>query len=212
LLGGTGVDTFQLQAGASLSGKINGAGGDWLDYSSRTTAVTVNLATGTATSVAGGVTHIQNVLGSTGNNKLAGDATGNILIGGAGANQIVGGSGRSLLIGGNGASTIVGGAADDILIAGNTTFDQAALMSILKEWQRTDALGTYALRLQHLETGVGGLNPPSVKLVPGATVLDTDQHATHLTGGNGLDWFFAKPGDDVVTDQNHGGAETVSPL
>jgi hypothetical protein len=162
--------------------------GNWLDYSARTTAVTVNLATGSATGVVGGVSNIQDVIGSAGNDTLTGNSLGNILIGGAGTNVLTGGSGRNLLIGGKGTSTIVGGAADDILIAGTTTFDNNtnALMSILQEWQRTDK--DYAQRIADLRNG-GGFNG-SNKLILGSTVLDNDG-ASKLTGGGGLDWFFA---------------------
>ncbi len=58
LVGGTGVDIFQFAA-AGTEASIKGGGapagmGDWLDYSSFTTPITVNLATGSATNVNGG--------------------------------------------------------------------------------------------------------------------------------------------------------------
>jgi hypothetical protein len=204
LQGGTGVDVFAFTAAGSISGSIDGGGapkgqGDWLDYSARTTAVTVNLSTGFATSVAGGVSKIQNVIGSAGNDTLTGNSLGNILIGGAGTNIITGGSGRNLLIGGKGTSTLVGGAGDDILIAGTTTFDHniAALMSILEEWQRADK--NYADRITDLRNG-GGFNG-SNRLIFGTTVLDNDG-PSKMTGGPGLDWFFGLR--DEVTDGQPG--------
>jgi hypothetical protein len=198
LTGGTGVDSFQFAAAGLLDGAIDGGGGgDWLDYSSFGAPVTVDLATGSATAVAGGISNIQNVIGSAGNDTLTGNALGSILIGGAGTNVITGGSGRSLLIGGTGSSVLTGGSDDDILIAGTTTFDanEAALMSILKEWQRTDR--TYAERIKDLRKG-GGFNG-SNKLVLGKTVLDNDK-ASLLTGGPGQDWFFADLGATGITD------------
>jgi hypothetical protein len=209
LAGGTGVDVFKLNPLGQLDGTIDGGGapggqGNWLDYSARTTAVTVNLATGSATSVTGGVSNIQNVIGSAGNDTLTGNSLGNILIGGAGTNVLTGGSGRNLLIGGKGTSTIVGGAADDILIAGTTTFDNntSALMSILQEWQRTDK--DYGQRIADLRNG-GGFNG-SNKLILGSTVLDNDG-ASALTGAAGLDWFFADLAGgvkDTITDLKNG--------
>jgi Ca2+-binding RTX toxin-like protein len=206
LAGGSGVDIFKFLPAGKLDGTINGGGapagqGDWLDYSAFGAPVTVDLATGSATAVTGGVSNIQNVIGSAGNDTLTGNALGNILIGGAGTNVITGGSGRSLLIGGTGTSLITGGASDDILIAGTTTFDanETALMAILKEWQRTDK--TYAQRIADLRTG-SGFNG-SNKLILGTTVLDNDK-ASLLTGGSGLDWFFADLGSkgtkDLITD------------
>ena len=77
LTGGTGVDVFQLANGTGVSGRLDGGGGgDWLDYSAYTTAVTVNLALGTATRAAGGVANIHNVFGGAAGNTLTGNAAG----------------------------------------------------------------------------------------------------------------------------------------
>ena len=54
LQGGTGSDTFKFSPTGTVSGSIAGGGGiDWLDYSLFITPVNVNLATGSATHVAG---------------------------------------------------------------------------------------------------------------------------------------------------------------
>jgi hypothetical protein len=221
LVGGKGVDTFQFgTAGHVLSidgGGAPGGQGDWLDYSAfpSTSPVTVNLATGSATGVNGGavgaVKNIQDVLGGAGNDTLTGNSLGNILIGNGGNDTIYGGSGRSLLIGGGGGDKIIGGSADDILISGTTNYDrnQTALMLILKEWQRTDK--TYSQRISDLKNG-GGYNGTN-KLIWGTTVQD-DAAADTLTGGAGLDWFFANRGPsgvvDKITDLNNGGTEQVN--
>jgi hypothetical protein len=207
--GGTATDTFKFSpAGALLGLLAGGGGGDWLDYSLFTTPVNVNLATGAATHVAGGapgkVSQVQNVIGGTGNNTLTGNSLGNILIGGSGTNVITGGSGRSILIGGDGGGAVIkGGAADDILISGTTSFDQAALASLLAEWQRTDR--TYTQRIGDLRNG-GGLNG-SNRLIWGTTVHQHRHGAGDtLTGNAGLDWFFANLGPggvlDHITDRN----------
>ena len=108
LVGGSAVDVFQFAA-AGTEASINGGGapagmGDWLDYSSLTTPISVNLATGSATNVNGGaagaVTNIQDVHAGDGGSTMMGDAQGNILVGGSGVDTITGGTGRSLLIGG----------------------------------------------------------------------------------------------------------------
>jgi hypothetical protein len=218
LVGGSAADVFKFSAGGSLSGRLNGSGGgDWLDYSGlpATLPVTVNLVTGAATDVAGGVSNIQNVRGGPGNDTLTG-GRGNILIGGAGSNRLIdayagsAAAGRSLLIGGAGSSNLTAGAAGDILIAGTTTFDAnyAALQSILAEWQSADS---YLLRFQRLEgLATGGLNGTN-KLVWGSTVKDTDR-ASVLNGGAGLDWFFANypGGDDVINNLNNPSKEHLN--
>jgi hypothetical protein len=188
LVGGTGVDTFWFEPAARLS-SINGGGapagqGDWLDYANYSAAVSVNLATGKATGVAGTIGNIQNVFGGNHGNTLTGNAQGNILIGGDAADTIIGGTGRSLLIGGKGNDTIKGGSADDIVIGGYTAYDsawhEAALMSILAEWQSADS---FATRVSSLRSSY---NP----LAFGTTVFD-DGGTDKLTGGGGMDWFFA---------------------
>jgi hypothetical protein len=204
LVGGTGVDTFEFTAAASQVASINGGGaptgqGNWLDYSAYPAAVTVNLATGKATGVTGTVSNIQNVIGGNHGATLTGNAQGNILIGGSGGNAITGGTGASLLIGGKGNDTVTGGSGGDILIGGNTVYDQAhneaALMSILAEWQSANP---YATRVSHLKAG-GGLNGSNT-LVLGTTVID-DGSADSLTGGShipgALDWFFQGVHDTI---------------
>src|SRR5205807_2446594 len=99
LMGGTGPDTFTFTPGSgSISGNINGGGGgDTLNYAGFSTAVTVNLATGAATAVAGTVSQIAVVIGGAGNDTLTGDSGGDVLVGNGGNDTINGGSGRSLL-------------------------------------------------------------------------------------------------------------------
>lgn len=81
LVGGTGSDAVQFQTGGSVTGTINGAGGaNSLDYSALSSAVTVNLATGTA-SFTGGITGFVNVQGGSGNDILVDDGNDNILSG-----------------------------------------------------------------------------------------------------------------------------------
>jgi Ca2+-binding RTX toxin-like protein len=200
LVGGTETDTFWFEPGASVV-SIDGGGapagqGDWLDYADYSGAVTVNLATGTATGVIGTISNIQNVFGGNFGNTLVGNAQGNILIGGDGDDTIIGGSGRSILIGGKGSDTIVGGSGDDIIIGGYTLYDsawhEAALMEDLARWQTTDS---YATRVSILRAT---WHP----LYFGTTVFD-DGAADQVTGGAGMDWFFVGS-QDTVTDYQGG--------
>jgi hypothetical protein len=198
--GGTGQDVFRFLAAGRLNGIINGnGGGDFLNYSSKTGPVTVNLTTGTA-SYTGGVQHIQNVIGSAnGGDILKGNALGNILVSHGSGNTLTAGSGRSLLIAGFGKNLLRGSTADDIEIAGSTGFDSniAALTGILAEWQSAN---TYSVRISHLKNG-GGLNGTSRLIVNSTVFLPNtppgprfgsgggSQQST-LIGGGGLNWFF----------------------
>jgi Ca2+-binding RTX toxin-like protein len=95
-----------------------GDGGDSLDYTGTTEAVTVNLATGTATgftSIAG----VETVGGGSGNDVLTGDAGYNYLRGAAGDDTLTAGDGFDNLYGGDGADSLDGGAGDDNLAGCN---------------------------------------------------------------------------------------------
>jgi len=66
---------------ASLAGSLNGgAGTDTLDYSAYATAISVNLAAGTATGVGGGISQIENLVNSPFGNVLYGDNNANTFI------------------------------------------------------------------------------------------------------------------------------------
>jgi Ca2+-binding RTX toxin-like protein len=140
-----------------------GAGSNWLDYSGHGSGVTVNLAAGTATGLAG-ISRIENVVGSPFNDTLTGDAANNVLIGLGGNNVLQAGSGRDILIGGDGNSTLQGGSGEDILIGGWTTYDRQvdgsgavhhavnydALDAIMAEWASGDS---FAVRQQAIASG-----------------------------------------------------------
>ncbi|MGY6215068.1 ELWxxDGT repeat protein [Methylolobus aquaticus] len=64
-----------------------GAGVDTLSYAGATTAVSVNLSTGSATGFSS-ISGIENVTGGTGADVLTGDANANVLYGGGGADTI----------------------------------------------------------------------------------------------------------------------------
>jgi hypothetical protein len=187
-------DHFLFADGVGLSGNLNaGPGHDVLDYSAYTTAVTVHLAKGTATGVAGTVDGVEAVFGGSAGDLLVGDGADNVLSGGGGPD---------VLLGGEGADVLDGGADEDLLIAGTTAHDadDAALAAILAEWTRLDA--KYEERIDHLRNG-GGLN-----VVNGAPILlDTrtvfeDSAKDELTGSTELDWFWADftLSVDLITD------------
>jgi hypothetical protein len=199
LVGGSASDVFKFNNGKGISGAIDGGGGgDALNYAAYTTPVMVDLALGTATGVAGGASEIQIVIGGSANDILTGDAGNSILVGGAGNDTLTAGTGRAILIGGVGSDTLTGGPADDILLGGTTSYDlnPTALLAIMKEWQRTDE--TYQQRIDHLGgTTLGGLNGTfNLK----ATTVHDDASADTLTGGLGMDWFWASLSQDHLTD------------
>jgi Ca2+-binding RTX toxin-like protein len=216
LTGGGGADTFKFHRGQKITGTINGGGGtNTLDYSLYTTSVVVNLVSGTATAT-GGISAIANVTGGSGNDLLTGDSAANVLMGNAGNDTLLGGggsdilvggagndsltvgNGRSILIGGAGSDILKGGTAADILIGGTTSYDTntKALEAILKEWRRTGV--SYSDRIGHIRgTLSGGLNGAYDF---NATTVQDDGAPDTLTGGEGMDWFWATAGSDRITD------------
>lgn len=220
--GGSAADKFVLKPAGSLSGNLNGNGGtDLLDYSSRATAVTVDLSTGKATGVAGNVSNIEDVKGGSGNDILTGNNLDNLLDGGAGQDKLTGlggadillggsandvldgGDGRDLLFGGLGADLLTGGKDDDILVGGTATFDTKydVLKASLAAWKSGDP---YVQRVDKLRTtGV------TVGMVTSkwnfASMID-DATIDQLFGADDRDWFWAGAVD--VTDA--AGNETVN--
>ncbi len=183
LTGGTLADRFNLAKGIGLSGHIDGgAGNNTLDYSKYTTAISVNLAAGTATNIIGGITNF------------------NVVLGGSAADNLTGSDGRDLLFGGAGADTLNGGEGDDILFESMPSFasNASTIDALLTYWNRNDL--DYSTRVTQLRTGATGA--AGLPKLNSSTVKD-DTSADILTGSDGLDWFFAKlksPNEDTITD------------
>jgi Ca2+-binding RTX toxin-like protein len=222
LVGGAAANTFKISNGKGVTGSINGGPGtsNVLDYSAWTTGVTVNLATGAATGLMGGISHFNIVNGGSGNDVLTGGAGTDILRGNGGNDTITGGSGndiliggsgndtvnmppsggRSILIGGTGTSTLTGGQAGDIIIGGYTSYDSfstahdGALLAILKEWKSKDS---YATRINKIRAGVGGgkFDSTTVHTVSTDTLNGnaTYDGVTHLDG----DWCWAALANEI---------------
>jgi Ca2+-binding RTX toxin-like protein len=199
--GGAGFDTFKFgdansgvrdASGLLGSVTIDGQeGGGTLDYSAYNVGVRVNLAQGTATGAAGGVSNILNVTGGSGNDILVGNDLSNYLLGGAG---------RDVLIGRGGSDVIYGEAGDDILVGDSTVYDlnPSALEDIMREWGRTDLAGTpqsqFDQRVFHLllPSFGGGLNGSTAF---GSSHVINDGVADGLigdpVGGTDLNWFLS---------------------
>jgi Ca2+-binding RTX toxin-like protein len=165
-IGGSGDDTFVSASGNnSFDG---GAGIDALNFASVTTAVTVNLATGSAVGAAIGtdsVSNIENIIGGTANDTLTGDTNNNTFIGGLGNDTITGGGGvdfadyssaTAAVVVNLSTSTATGGAGSDKLFS-----IQGAIGSAFND------------------------------------VFTGDSNDNTFSGGNGNDTFFTGVGNDV---------------
>ena len=108
--GGAGDDRLRGLGGADLL--IGGAGSDTVDYSTffptnQRIGVVVNLTTGDAVGDgADSLSLIENIRGSSFDDRLVGNALVNSIQGGGGADSLSGGAGRDVLRGGDGNDTI----------------------------------------------------------------------------------------------------------
>jgi hypothetical protein len=156
-----------------------------------TTGVYVNLQTGEATELRGGIANIQNVTGSPFDDVLVGN----------GGNVLNGEGGRNLLIAGATASTLIGGPGEDILIGGTTDYDHdaAALAAILAEWSNPTL--DYATRVANLIAGNGvpALTPSTLNdLVNQPGTVHGNGGSNTLLGGSALDLFFGNLSNDTT--------------
>jgi len=99
LIGGAGDDI--LRAGPGQDSVDGGAGIDTIDVSDITPDVTIDLEAGTASygMVNEIVENVENIIGSSSNDTLTGDAEANNIAGGAGDDFINGGEGNDILRG-----------------------------------------------------------------------------------------------------------------
>ncbi len=118
LLGEEGNDTYRFTRAADnvtldeipMAGGVS-LGSDTLDFSALS-AVTINLGLSAAQAVTSTLTvtllgTFANVIGTPGNDLLAGNAADNLLVGGAGDDTLFGGAGNDTLLGGSGNDLIV---------------------------------------------------------------------------------------------------------
>jgi hypothetical protein len=223
LVGGSGSDVFQFQAGGSVAGTIDGAGGaNTLDYSGNGGhAATVNLQTGTAT-FTGGFRNIQNLVGSTAAvDGLVGANTANIWnVFAANAGNVNGTftfAGVEKLTGGTGADTFAfgpsgsltgavngGGGADTLDYSG----DGGRAVTVNLQTHKATLTGGFSNIVNLVGSGavansLVGANATNTWHITGADAGDVDGSFTFsavatLTGGTGVDAFAFGPAGTVA--------------
>ncbi|MFC7053519.1 calcium-binding protein [Hansschlegelia quercus] len=117
---GRGGDDLVI-AGAGRDVFDGGRGIDEISYAHERSAVTINLRTGATGGAAAHDTlsRVENVTGTSFDDRIAGDSHDNVLTGGAGADRLYGGRGDDRLIGGEGVDRLRGGAGADIFAVGH---------------------------------------------------------------------------------------------
>ena len=220
LIGGSGADTFAFATGGALSGTIDGGGGsNTLDFSARSTAVTVTLvASGANKSTAtGGWTNIATVIGSAAStDALVGANTTNVwdlTAANAGTlngtlafssfENLTGGTTNdsfAFLPGGSITGNLSGGAPINTL--DYTDYGSAATVN-LQAKSATAIGGTWANVQNFLGTGTTdaliGANATNAWSITGSNMGTVGGYSftgfPNLTGGTGNDTFkFVSPG------------------
>ena len=202
LIGSDNDDSFVFASAASFGGTVDGGGGtNTLDFSAWTTGVTVNLATGGATSTTG-ISSIQNVIGSAGNDTLTGDAHNNVFTGGPGKDIIAGGTGTDTLV----------ETRDANLALSNTELKVGGLqedkLSGIEAARLTGGPGANTLNASTFTGSVmldGGPGNDTLTGGPGSDVLNGGEGDDSLTGGAGNDEYTGGPGTNTITEAAGGG-------
>ncbi|AFK52466.1 beta strand repeat-containing protein [Tistrella mobilis] len=186
LAGAAGDDT--LSGGAGADRLDGGAGTDFALYDTSAAAVTIDLAAGTASggSASGDLLiSIENLMGSSFDDRLTGNGGVNVLIGGEGDDVLDGGGGNDSLIGGAGADRLIGGAGMDR--AGYGTSAHAVTVDLSSgSASGGDAEGDVL---------------SSIESVDGSRFDDRltgDAAANTLSGGEGDDVLSGGAGNDVL--------------
>ncbi|GGE78081.1 S8 family serine peptidase [Sphingomonas prati] len=172
LNGGAGDDV--VEGGLGNDRMVGGVGTNTASYVNATSAVSVNLATGTAIGGAGTDTlsNFQNAIGSSFGDTIGGSVENNVISGGAGSDTISGGEGNDIIDGGFGNETQFADTVDraDVTKPAATTNNSIATAVVLD----SSAAGNFDL--------VSNTNIESARNIPHATVNAT-------AAGNGLEYY-----------------------
>lgn len=209
IIGDSSDDVFAFLGDGLLSGTIDGGEGvNALDYSTKTTAVDVDLATREATAT-GGVTNIQNVTGGSGDDLLAGNDDDNILEGGAGDDTFFFSSGADSYEGGVGSDTLIGSdeaTSWSISSTNSGTIDGQDFAGIenLSGGAGDDVFAfTDGGRIDGILDGGGGNNTLTYADVSSAVNVDLATGQATGTGGvKNIQNVVGGHGDDVLAGDN----------
>lgn len=166
------------------------------------------------------LTSIENVTGSTYNDRLIGDDGNNALAGLGGDDQLYGEGGNDTLNGGVGKDTMVGGVGDDTYIVdsssdlvveyageGSDTIKSSKAVYSLANIPNVENL-TYTGTAAATLTGNAADN--KITGSAGNDTLDGAAGADIMTGGKGSDTYVVDNAGDVVVEGTNAGADTVN--
>ncbi len=135
---------------------------------------------------------IENAIGGSGHDMLAGNAGNNMLSGGAGDDTLIGGNGRDVLVGGRGADLLYGGTGTDTAHYGGGA---GVSVDLVTGGTAGDALGD---RFGGIENVSGTLFNDTIRGTAAANAF---------TGGAGNDIVDGRDGNDIL--RGGAGADTL---
>ncbi|MCC0026270.1 MAG: M10 family metallopeptidase C-terminal domain-containing protein [Brucellaceae bacterium] len=201
LSGGAGDDTIDGGAGADV---LDGGDGiDTLSYASSSGQVYVALNGAAAAIVLRGdaqgdtATGFENVIGSSFNDALFGDA---------GANSVDGGDGNDLIEGGAGADTLTGGAGIDTLSYAGSASGVTVTLNSQTAATGGDAQGDTSSGFENL---TGSALSDSLTGDDGDNVIEGGAGADTLTGGGGADTLSYAGSGAAVDVRLYGAGEAI---
>src|SRR6266540_4250387 len=213
-----GSDADNLLWGRDGNDELRGQAGE--NFALYSKPVDANLAQGRA--VGEGTDRligIVGVVGSSGNDKLTGDAKRNVLVGGGGGSDVLDGAGGPDVLVSGGPSTLLGGPGADRLDGGgaNDQLDGGIGDDLLSGGGGDDAIdggagledtlnylfaaGVHVDLLQGTATGEGTDKLSNIEAVNGSThddELTGDAKANSLSGGDGNDRISGGAGPDFL--------------
>ena len=211
------------QAGTLRQGAGGGPGVDTVDYSSAAQrGVNISLGTsstswpdgdGTVDDGAGDdFSSIENIVGTTFNDWLAGDSGHNQIQGRGGNDWIFGAGGADTLIGGRGADYLFGGPGDDVLFGGegpdridggpgSDTVTYAGAAAGVAVSLGDAGVGAGEDTLEGVEIVVGSNGDDTIRGDEAANLLAGMRGDDEITGGGGADTLWGGRGADTL----HGG-------
>jgi Ca2+-binding RTX toxin-like protein len=193
--GGNNDEIWGDEGNDTLDG---GAGVDLIQYRNASSAVNVNLTTGTATDGMGGtdtLLNIESVHGSDHGDTLVGNSSANRLVGFDGDDSLSGGAGNNILLGGNGADIIDGGDGNDEIWGelGADTIDGGAGSDIVRYLNSTAGIRA------NLITGTIRDGLGSTDSVSNVEDVHGSSHNDFIHGSDGVNRLFGLDGNDTLT-------------
>lgn len=211
LAGGSGNDTYNLNAGITPTSIVDTSGYNTLDFSQDTGGVTVNLGLdkGQAQQIApwnttlsingiinklvgsayadvltGGRAAMTMIRGGLGNDTITGGSGDNILMGVGGNDTIIGGPGKNLMIAGTGNCSLYAKGRENMIFGGTTNFDtnEQALINLLNQGSQFMYSASYRRAV-----AAAAANPK----LRSSLLTFTDNGARNtIFGSGGSNWFL----------------------